>query len=95
MVVVLDGFNNLQDIVHAVQQSGTVSSFVHVVLYCGIGSSSVSVVIGVVVVVGLFNSATPSRMLSLLSSSLGQFLLLIMLSMLPCSVGWDPLLAVM
>ena len=34
-------------------------------------------------------------MLSLLPISLGQFLLLIMLSMLSCSVGWDPPLAVM
>ena len=38
MVVVLDGLNNLQDIVQAVQQFGTVSSVVYVVLYCGIGS---------------------------------------------------------
>ena len=43
MVVVLDGFNNLQDIVHAVLQSGTVSSADCVVLYCGIGSCSDSV----------------------------------------------------
>ena len=43
MVVVFDGLDHLQDSVHAVQQSGTVSSVVYVVLYCGIGSRSDSV----------------------------------------------------